>query len=192
MNPIRTILIPFFKKGYNLSLQIQRRFRKLKLKWQAAWHGGTMEMAPSVCLDHPVVFMGAGKLILEEKVVLGYPLSGSNTLPIQFQPRERTACIQIGRETVVVNRCEFLSRSLIVIGPYCRIGARVSFLDADFHGLKPMERIQPGLTAPIVIEENVWIGAEAMILKGIHIGRDAVIGARSAVTKDVPAGANRG
>jgi len=39
---------------------------------------------------------------------------------------------------------------------------------------------------PIRIEDHAWIGAEAMILKGVTIGEGAIIGARSVVTKDVP------
>ena len=41
-------------------------------------------------------------------------------------------------------------------------------------------------SAPIKIEDHAWIGAEAMILKGVTIGEGAIIGARSVVTKDVP------
>jgi len=43
--------------------------------------------------------------------------------------------------------------------------------------------------APIVIEDSAWIGAGAIILAGVTIGRNAVVGAGSVVTKDVPAGA---
>ena len=44
-------------------------------------------------------------------------------------------------------------------------------------------------TAPVVIENNVWIGANCVILKGVHIGENAVIAAGSVVFKDVPANA---
>ena len=42
---------------------------------------------------------------------------------------------------------------------------------------------------PIRIERNVWIGFEACVLPGVSIGEDAVVGARSVVTEDVPPGA---
>lgn len=45
------------------------------------------------------------------------------------------------------------------------------------------------LGAPIVIEENVWIGTRAIILKGVHIGSGAVVGAGAVVTHDVPSAA---
>ena len=41
---------------------------------------------------------------------------------------------------------------------------------------------------PVIIEDHVWIGAGAIILPGVRIGKDSVIGAGSVVTKDIPAG----
>ena len=43
------------------------------------------------------------------------------------------------------------------------------------------------VAAPVVLEDNVWVGAHATILKGVRIGRHAVIGAGAVVTKDVAA-----
>jgi acetyltransferase-like isoleucine patch superfamily enzyme len=108
--------------------------------------------------------------------------------PILFQPRESDSLIRIGERTAVVNGCEMIARTQIVIGADCRIGPRCSFIDADFHGIKPNERSTLGVTKPIVVEDNVWFGAEVMVLKGSHIGKDAVIGARTVVSKDVSAG----
>ena len=42
------------------------------------------------------------------------------------------------------------------------------------------------LSAPIVIEDDVWIGARSIILKGVHIGARSIIAAGSVVTKDIP------
>ena len=55
-------------------------------------------------------------------------------------------------------------------------------MDTDQHEL-------PGqglLVAPVVIEDRVWIGARAIILKGVTVGHDAIIAAGSVVTRDVP------
>jgi acetyltransferase-like isoleucine patch superfamily enzyme len=56
-------------------------------------------------------------------------------------------------------------------------------MDTDQHGL-------PGARGPepVRIDDDVWIGCRAIIVKGVHIGRGAVIGAGAIVTKDVPAG----
>jgi acetyltransferase-like isoleucine patch superfamily enzyme len=45
---------------------------------------------------------------------------------------------------------------------------------------------QPFTSAPVTIEDRVWIGARAMVLKGVTIGHDSIIGAGSIVTRDVP------
>lgn len=66
--------------------------------------------------------------------------------------------------------------------------------DTDFHSPRPEERQSRQLdiankrTAPVRIGDNAFIGAHATILKGVSIGRGAVIGACSLVTRDVPDG----
>ena len=80
--------------------------------------------------------------------------------------------------------------SSIKIGQYVNIGANVCIYDTDFHPLDYIERRNNNLlvvkSAPIVIEDDVWIGAHSLILKGVTIGRGAVIGAGSVVVKDIP------
>ncbi|QXP84023.1 DapH/DapD/GlmU-related protein [Methylococcus sp. Mc7] len=44
------------------------------------------------------------------------------------------------------------------------------------------------ISRPVIIEDNVWIGAGACVLPGVRIGTGSVIGAGSVVTRDVPAG----
>ena len=64
--------------------------------------------------------------------------------------------------------------------------------DTDFHPLDPQQRAAKSLdakTAPITIADDVFIGMNALILKGVAIGAGAVIGAGSVVPRDVPAGA---
>jgi acetyltransferase-like isoleucine patch superfamily enzyme len=77
----------------------------------------------------------------------------------------------------------------IRIGANALIGSNVEILDGDFHELHP-ERRRGGKPqmAPVELEENVFVGDGAKILKGVHIGADSVIGAGSVVTKSIPAG----
>lgn len=146
-------------------------------------------MGKSIQFAHPVRFQGKGTLVLEDHVKLGYWMAGSFNNPILLQPREANAVIQIGERTALVNGCELIARTNITIGRDCRIGSRCVFLDSDFHGLRASERNSPGDSQPIVLEDNVWLGTEVLILKGVCIGKDAVIGARCTVSKDVAAGA---
>lgn len=79
----------------------------------------------------------------------------------------------------------------VTIGKHVGLGANVTIYDTDFHPINPYERIIISNAndikhKPVQIDDYVWIGANAMILKGVHIGRGAVIGAGAVVTKDVP------
>jgi acetyltransferase-like isoleucine patch superfamily enzyme len=89
----------------------------------------------------------------------------------------------------------------LVIGNYVVIGWNVSIADGDFHPIQPALRIadaiacsplangrpRPEVTLkPVVIEDDVWIGPNATILKGVRIGAGAVIEAGTMLTRDVP------
>lgn len=55
-------------------------------------------------------------------------------------------------------------------------------MDGDFHKEDP----RSGMPKEIIIDNNVWIGYSCIILKGVHIGKNSIIGAGSIVTKDIP------
>ena len=79
----------------------------------------------------------------------------------------------------------------VVIGSECLFGANVTIVDTDFHSIKPQNRRYNNnpadiAAAPVFIADNVFVGAGAMILKGVSIGRNSVVGAGAVVTKDVP------
>jgi acetyltransferase-like isoleucine patch superfamily enzyme len=70
----------------------------------------------------------------------------------------------------------------VTIGRDCRIARDVIIMDTDQHEV-------PGhalLIEPVEIEDRVWIGARAIVLKGVRIGHDSVIAAGAVVTSDVP------
>ncbi|RKN40263.1 acyltransferase [Micromonospora endolithica] len=76
----------------------------------------------------------------------------------------------------------------VTIGDRCLL-SDCELVDNDFHNLPPEQRHEPPVPAtraPIVIEDNVWIGAHALVLKGVRIGRDSVVGAATVVRTDVP------
>ena len=79
----------------------------------------------------------------------------------------------------------------IEIGDHVTIGDNVTVVDSDFHPIDPVRRLthpNDGQTSPVIIENNVFIGMNSLILKGVKIGEGSVIGAGSVVTKDVPPG----
>ncbi len=79
----------------------------------------------------------------------------------------------------------------ITIGNHVTIGANSTVIDTDFHPLDPEIRKrtpQETITASVIIEDDVFIGMNCLILKGVTIGRGSVVGAGSVVTRDVPPG----
>ena len=79
----------------------------------------------------------------------------------------------------------------VEIGRGCLLGANVVITDTDFHPIKSAGRRYNNsqsdiVSSPVIIEDNVFIGAGAFILKGVRIGKNSVIGAGSVVTKDIP------
>lgn len=78
------------------------------------------------------------------------------------------------------------------IGNDCMIAEGCMIFDNDGHPLSPYrglrkEAIRHDEVRPVVIEDNAWIGARSIILKGVRFGEGAVAGARSPVVRDVPA-----
>jgi len=88
------------------------------------------------------------------------------------------------------------------IGSYVVMGWNASIADTDFHPVEPAERIADAIACsplgggrprpqidrrPVIIEDDVWIGPNATILKGVRIGTGSLIEAGSLVTRDVPA-----
>jgi acetyltransferase-like isoleucine patch superfamily enzyme len=107
-----------------------------------------------------------------------------------FYPGVRLECwkgatIRIGNGTYLNRGAEVVAALSVDIGRDCKIARDVIIMDSDQHPLPDGQLV----AKPVTIEDRVWIGARAIVLKGVHIGHDAVIGAGSVVTRDVPPGA---
>lgn len=87
--------------------------------------------------------------------------------------------------------CCIVAERQVFIGNNVGLGANVTIIDTDFHstdaGLREMGN--SGESMPVRVGNGVWIGMNAVILKGVDIGDDAVIGACAVVSKSVPPGA---
>lgn len=95
--------------------------------------------------------------------------------------------IEIGDDCIVNSGCVFLDEAPIKIGRHCMFAPGVK-LSAVSHPIDPELRAQNlEYCDPIVIGDNVWIGAGAIVTMGVTIGDNSVIGAGSVVTKNVPA-----
>src|ERR1043165_5937635 len=101
----------------------------------------------------------------------------------------------------LLNGALIMAEEKIEIGSYCLVSWNVGIADSDFHPLEPAQRLidakalapyfkdrppRPKLkTAPVKIADNVWIGMNATILKGVAIGENSVVAAGAVVTKSV-------
>jgi acetyltransferase-like isoleucine patch superfamily enzyme len=102
----------------------------------------------------------------------------------------KNAHIQIG------DHCGFSGATLIAqqrieLGDRVLCGANVLICDGDHHPLDATLRAagEPGATAPVLIGDDVWLGMNVVVLKGVTIGAGAVIAANALVSSDIPAGA---
>lgn len=99
--------------------------------------------------------------------------------------------LRVGNGVIFGHHCTLASRDSVEIGDDCLIAEMVSIRDHDhcFDRLDIPTSAQ-GLTAsPVFIGRNVWLGAKVTVTRGIRIGDNAIVGANSVVTRDVPANA---
>lgn len=116
---------------------------------------------------------------------------------------DEDALIEIGDYCYLAN-ASLVCTGHIRIGSHVLIAGGVTIADSDFHPLAPAARLadtvalspvgdrkrRPSVEArPVIIEDDVWIGYNATILKGVHVGAGAIIAPGALVNRDVPPGA---
>jgi acetyltransferase-like isoleucine patch superfamily enzyme len=116
---------------------------------------------------------------------------------------EPSGVIEVGNDSILVGAI-FMCQDQITIGDRVVISYHVTIADSDFHPIDPEQRRQDAIanspfgdrsqrpsiiSCPVIIEDDVWIGIGAIILKGVCIGRGARVGAGAVIASDVPAGA---
>lgn len=154
---------------------------------------------------------GIGTLVTGDLAFKRFHATGPEALIIGGQCTMDGVHFDLGREgrMRIGDYCYFTNAVLlceleIVVGNYVLLGWNTTIADTDFHPIAPAERIADAIACsplgkqrprpvvarkPVVIEDDVWIGPNSTILKGVRIGAGAVIEPGSLVTRDVPAGA---
>lgn len=145
--------------------------------------------------DKPIIDIRDGGLIeIGKDVTLnsqnyGYHINIHSPVKL-FANINKGALVKIGDRTRIHGSC-IHARERIEIGQNCLIGGNCQIFDCNAHHLSmdnSANRINTtGITKPIIIEDNVWIGANCIILPGVKIGEGSIIAAGSVVNKDVPA-----
>lgn len=96
------------------------------------------------------------------------------------------AIVKIGNNVAFNYNCLIVSRNKIIIGDGCEIGPGVLFYDHDHDVRNYLLEEGKYISNPIIVGKNVWIGANAIILRGSVIGDNSVIGAGTVVKGTVP------
>lgn len=89
---------------------------------------------------------------------------------------------------VGISGASIMCHERIEIGDHVLMGVNASIYDSDLHPMNHLERrsSMKARTAPVYIEDDVWLCANVLVLKGVRIGARSVIAANSVVTKDIP------
>lgn len=121
----------------------------------------------------------------------GVRLSGKPTFVFENRSRDLPV-LAIGDNSFLGHDCSFRVAASVRIGQNCLLARGVSVADFDGHPLDAARRREHEPTPPeqigdVVIDDDVWIGARATILKGVTIGARSIVAAEAVVTKDVPA-----
>ena len=96
--------------------------------------------------------------------------------------------IKMGRDVAINHGVFLLGRTGITIGDKVVLSARCMLLDTSLEPNRVVAGSPVYRDAPIVIEDEAWIGAGSIVLAGVTVGSKAVVGAGSVVTRDVPPG----
>ncbi|MCS4149373.1 hypothetical protein GGP52_003085 [Salinibacter ruber] len=176
---------------WTASLELRRRLAWPLVRVQFGWHGiewgaGWKIFGRPIIQRHRDSRMTFGDGLYLRSWPRSNPLSPNH--PVVLSTRDTEASIIVGEN------CGFTGTTLVAddrieVGDRVQVGGNASIVDTDFHPLVPevrWENFNAGASAPIVIEDDVFVGMEALILKGVTIGEGAVVGAGSVVAQDVP------
>ena len=173
-----------------VALEMRRLLAWPVIRLQFAWHGVAWGRDWRI-FGRPILQRHRGSQINvgDGLSLRSWPRSNplAPTAPVVLSTRRADAELTIGDD------CGFTGTTLVaadrvVIGDRVLVGGNASIVDFDFHPLTPearAENINAGSAAPIVIEDDVFVGVDALILKGVTVGEGAVVGAGSVVTQDV-------
>lgn len=150
-----------------------------------------IEMQPKAILEFnmmedPFKEVRPSRLILHtnSKLVCKGHIQSFEAVRIECLPN---AVLEIGHKSYINHDSEIRCRELISIGDNVNIAYNVLIQDSDYHTMYDEKGNEKPQTLPIVIEDDVWIGANAIILKGVTLGKGCVVAAGAVVTKNVPA-----
>ena len=188
---MQVIIIRIYKVWHVFSLFKGRVCSKIYCKFLFYFNG--IETSSFVSYGFPYVHISLqARCLIGEKFAMNngvkYSDSGING-KCRIEVRDN-GILTIGN-SVGMSDVTITCHEKIDIGNNILLGVGTQIRDTDNHSLNPQDRLR-GLdwvnkkTSPIVIKDNVFIGAYSFVLKGVTVGKNAIVGAGSVVTKDIP------
>ena len=142
-------------------------------------------LGPHMGIRGKLIITGPGKVIIGKHCFFDAKTGRPNKIQT-FAPE---ATVTIG-DSCYLNGIEIGARSSVTIGSRC-IVADCLIMDTDYHSVE-INRHDVGAVAktkPVEIADNVWVGNRTIIMKGVRVGENSVIGAGAVVRQSVPANA---
>lgn len=154
-----------------------------------------MEVGENVVLDTSFCFKNYFSTL-----PIGLRVGNNVTLQSPALATEANGFIEIGNYCYL-STASIIAVEKIVIGNYVYIASGVTIVDSDFHPINAAERLRDTIaispvgnkslrpvftSSPVIIEDDVWIGYNATILKGVTVGRGSIISPGAVVSKNVP------
>lgn len=169
------------------------RIRKVRdILWNSLlFYNKKITKGSNVIIRGKINVYGEGEVVINDNVIINShirynPIGGQSSTSFFVT---KGAKITIGRGSGISNSA-FCAMNRIELGKDVYIGGDCRIYDTDFHSIKKNERVNSSncnvKTKPVFIDDGVWLGASCIVLKGVTIGKNSVVGAGSVVTKDIP------
>lgn len=189
--PVNGLTRPLFAGLYRLHVAVREGFTwARRFFWnEPLFRSQCAAVGPGLRMEELPDLRGQGRI----SIGAGVRLSGRMVVSFNNHGAAVPELV-IGDRTFVGHLCSFSVARSVRVGRHCYIAWGTAILDQDGHPIDAAERraglpTPPDAVAPVVIGDDVWIGAGAVILKGVTVGDRAVIATRAVVTRDVPADA---
>lgn len=155
---------------------IRSKLREKIIQKKLKQCGENVYIQKPICMDYGSIILGNNIHILKDS-------------RIQNVSGDSNVVIEIGNNTGIQYRFSILAGADVFIGNNVAIASDV-FISAGNHGMDPECKVPYGcqkyIGKSVVIDDDVWIGEKVIILSGVNIGKGAIVGGGTIVTKNIP------
>lgn len=182
---LKQFLIKLFNLPTTLRIKLYPRINRMILKSHGVVFGKNIQIPSKV-----LWLIRGGRITIGDNFYLS-SVNGVNPIASNLQADvyvEPGAALTIGNNVGMSSTRLWIHES-VRIGNNVKIGGCVLITDTDAHPMDYVVRRSSNegtKSAPVVIEDDVWVGAHCIILKGVTIGARSIIGAGSVVTNSIP------